>query len=92
MIIEKTEDNKFVSELVWLPTYIMVAIFVFSRIDNAALAILAIFAVPIGIRVVLEIFYRALFGVNRLTLKIGILAFLSQVFVWGGFVFWFDQQ
>ncbi len=92
MNTEKTDDHRYVSELVWLPTYLMVAIFVFSRIDNPLIAVIAIFVVPMVIRIILEVMYSFLFGAKRLTLKIGVTGFLCQLAVWGGLVFWLDQQ
>jgi hypothetical protein len=83
-----TQNLRYVSEFVWLPTYIGVAAIVFATVSGGTSATLALFAALLGCRVLLELLYRIVFGGARLTLRIGALAFGCQLLVWGGLIWW----
>lgn len=81
--------KRHVSEAVWLPSYAVIAIYILGYVRNAAVATFAMF-VALGLfRVFLEVIYRLVFGDERLTLRIGVVAVVAQLVVWGGlFALW----
>jgi len=85
-------DRRYVSEAVWLPTYIGVAALVLSTVQSSAAATLLVVVGLIGCRLVLELLYRVAFGVTRLDWRTGLVAFGSQVIVWALLWGWHAQR
>ena len=83
---------RYVSELVWLPTYVAVCALTTALIDNSWVATLVTLFALIASRIVLEVLYRIAFGDSRLQLRVGILAFMSQVGAWGLLLVWFSRH
>ena len=86
--MENETSNKYVSEIVWLPTYAAIVILVLGSIENSAVATLTLIAALYGSRMVLELIYRIIFGDQRLLIKTGVIAFLCQVLVLTAFISW----
>lgn len=88
-----TEDSKkYVSEIVWLPTYIVIAIVGLVAFRNPAVSTITIFFSIILVRILLELVYRVIFGPKRLNIRNGIIAFICQILVFGGLVLWLQQH
>ncbi len=85
--MENDDNKKYVSELVWLPTYLVIAILILGNIESGIIKTIAMFVALIGTRMILEFLYRLAFKERRLHLKTGIIAFLCQVMAWGGIIF-----
>jgi len=84
-----TTQYKYVHEAVWLPTYAALVFFVLSTVRNSNVATLVGIVSTIVCRMILEFLYRVAFGDERLTVRIGLLAFVSQLVVWGGLLVWY---
>jgi hypothetical protein len=78
-----TTHYKYIHEAVWLPTYAAIALFVFGTVQNSNAATLVMIVALIVCRRFLELLYRLAFGDERLTVRIGLLAFGSQLVAWG---------
>ena len=84
-----TTPYKYVHETIWLPTYAVVALVVLGTVQNSNIATLVMFICLVGCRMFLELLYRFAFGDERLNVRIGLLAVMSQLVVWGGVLGWF---
>lgn len=84
-----TTHYKYVHEAVWLPTYAVIVLFVLGTVQNSNAATLAMIIGLVACRVALELLYRLAFGDERLTVRIGLLAFGSQLVVWGCLAWFF---
>jgi len=84
-----TTPYKYVHEAIWLPTYVVVALVFLGTVQNSGVATLVMIVGLIVCRMFLELLYRAAFGDERLTVRIGLLAFVSQLVVWGGVLGWY---
>lgn len=80
---------KYVHEAIWLPTYVVVALISLGTVQNSGVATLVMIVALIACRMFLELLYRAAFGDERLTVGIGLLAFVSQLVVWGAVLGWY---
>lgn len=85
---EFTTPNRFVSEAVWLPSYVAIILLVLGNVRNSTAATLLMFLGLVVSRMFLELIYRMAFGDERLSLRTGIFAVGGQVVVWGGFFAW----
>lgn len=78
-----TPNNyKYVSDLVWLPTYLCVAVIVLGASGGGAMGTLYVLLALVGCRALLELIYRFTFGPERLHGAVGLIAFVSQLIVW----------
>ena len=84
-----TTPYKYVHEAIWLPTYAVVALVVLGTVKNSNIATLVIIVSLMACHMLLELVYRLVFGDARLTVRIGLLAFTSQLVVWGGVLGWY---
>jgi hypothetical protein len=84
-----TTHYQYVHETVWLPTYLAIVLFVLGTVPNSTIATLVLIFGLVACRVVLELLYRMTFGDTRLTVRNGLLAFGSQLVLWGLFLGWF---
>ena len=84
-----TTPYKYVHEAIWLPTYVVLALIILGTVQNSGAATSVIIVALIVCRMFLEMLYRAAFGDERLTVRIGLLAFVSQLVVWGGVLGWY---
>lgn len=84
-----TTPYKYVHEAIWIPTYVVVAIIVLGTIQNSSVATVVMIVGLIACRMFLEVFYRVAFGDVRLTVRIGLLAFMSQLAILGGVLGWY---
>ncbi|MEJ2362444.1 MAG: hypothetical protein P8Z75_13700 [Gammaproteobacteria bacterium] len=89
---EMSDTHKYVSEAVWLPTYIGVSIIVLTSINNSYLATILILVALTGTRILLEILYRFVFDKGRLHFKTGIIAFSCQLAGWLSVLWWYACQ
>ncbi len=80
---------KYVLEAIWLPTYVAVALVVLGTVQNSNAATLIMIVSLIACHMFLELMYRLAFGDERLTVRIGLLAFMSQLLVWGVVLGWY---
>ena len=85
-------DRRYVSEAVWLPTYIGVAMVVLGTVSSSWVATLLVVAALIGCRLLLELLYRMVFGTARLEFRTGLIAFGSQIVVWALIWAWHAQR
>jgi hypothetical protein len=83
---------RYVSEGVWLPTYLSVAALVVALIDNGIVAMTVSVVALTGCRLVLELAYRFVLGDARLNWQVGVVAFASQLLVWGLVWTWYVQR
>jgi hypothetical protein len=86
------DNQRYVAEIVWLPTYIGVAVLVLGGIDNSNLATATMLIAVIGSRMVLELIYRLVFGPARLRIRTGIVAFVCQALAWGLIWWWYIEH
>jgi hypothetical protein len=77
-----TTNYKYIHEAVWLPAYAVTALIVLGTIQNSNAATLIMIAALIVCRMLIELLYRLAFGDERLTVRIGLLAFGSQLVAW----------
>lgn len=84
-----TTPYKYVHEAIWLPTYAVVALVVLGTVQNGNVAFLVMIVSLTVCHMLLELVYRFVFGDERLTVRIGLLAFTSQLVVWGGVLGWY---
>ena len=84
-----TTQYKYAHEAVWLPTYAALVLIVLGTIQNSNVATLVGIVSLIVCRMFLELLYRLVFGDERLTVRIGLLAFVCQLFVWGSVFGWY---
>ncbi len=85
-------NNRYVNELVWLPTYLGIVILILGNIENGAIKTIAMFGALIGTRMILEFIYRLIFEERRLHAKTGIITFLCQIMAWGSILIWQTQH
>jgi hypothetical protein len=83
---------RYVSEVVWLPTYLSIGALVLLLIDNSTAATVVMLVTLIGCRLVLELVYRIVLGDARLQWREGTVAFASQLVVWGLVWAWYAQR
>ena len=79
-------NNKYVTEVVWLPTYISVFVLLLG------VGVVGTFLGLVACRAVLELTYRVVFGERRYELRIKLAAFASQLVVWGVVWAWYVQH
>jgi hypothetical protein len=91
-MITAATQYRYVSETVWLPTYLSVAAMIWGSVENSNLAAVAVAAALIACRLVLELVYRIVLGDARLQWRVGVVALASQLVVWGFFWFWYAQR
>jgi len=84
-----TTPYKYVHEAIWLPTYLVVALLVLGAVQSAGAATVVIIVSLTVCRMLLELLYRAAFGDERLTFRIGLLALMSQLVAWGVVLGWY---
>lgn len=82
---EFTTQNRYITEAVWIPSYLAIVVILLTYIDNANIQTLAIIVALISARIIFELVYRIIFGDKRLTIRIGVFAVLGQLIAWGGF-------
>src|SRR5258708_436726 len=80
------DHSKFVSELVWLPSYLGLTFLMIGVTGSAGLVVLVALLVC---RAALELLYRVVFGARRRELSIGAIAFAAQCVIWGGVWAWY---
>ena len=80
--------NRYMHETIWLPTYVVVIIFILGFVKNSTIQTLIIIFGLILARIILEFIYRLAFGDERLTFRIAILAIIAQLIVWGSMLGW----
>jgi hypothetical protein len=85
-------QRKYVSEVVWLPTYIGVGALVLGSVNNSYSIDAAIILSLIASRMLLELVYRIAFGDARLHWRVGAVAFASQLILWGALWAWYAQR
>ena len=83
---------KYISEAVWLPTYLGIGALVLGLIDNTAIATAVLIVALVVGRMVLELAYRIAFGDARLQWRIGAVAFGAQLAVWGSLAALYAQR
>lgn len=83
---------RYVSEAVWLPTYLSITALILGSVESTNLAMVSVAAALLGCRLVLEVVYRFVLGDARLQWHIGLLAFASQVAIWGAFWFMYSHR
>ena len=86
--MDSNTSHKYVSEVVWLPTYVAIIILVLGNVKSSGIATLTLLVALIGSRMILEFIYRIIFNEKRLLLKTGIMAFICQLLVWVTIIFW----
>jgi hypothetical protein len=84
-------DRRYISEVVWLPTYLAISLLVLGIVDNSMVATLVLVVALICFRIALELLYRTVFGQTRVELKIGVVAFGLQVSTWALVWAWHAQ-
>ena len=84
-----TTPYKYVQEAIWLPTYVVVALISLGTVQNSGVATLVMIVALIVSRMFLELLYRAAFGDERLTVRVGLHTFVSQLVVWSGVLGWY---
>ena len=84
---DQSDNHKYMSEAIWLPTYAVIVLASLS-IEDANISMLVMLTALIATRAALEITYRVVFGVKRLSLRLGIAAFFSQLVIIGGAAAW----
>jgi vacuolar-type H+-ATPase subunit I/STV1 len=80
------DHYKFVSQLVWLPSYVGIALLMIGVTGGTGLVVLG--AILAG-GAALEFIYRVAFGARRRELGIGTITFALQCVVWGGVWAWY---
>lgn len=85
---EFTTPNRYVSEAVWIPSYLAIIFLILGNVKNSAIATLAMIFGLLVSRMLLELVYRIVFGDERLTMRIGVFAVGGQLLVWGGLLGW----
>ena len=76
-------SNKYVSEIVWLPTYLVIIITLAASINSSIVVTITVIPTIIITRMLLEIIYRITFEDRRLYFKNQLMAFVSQIIIWG---------
>jgi hypothetical protein len=87
-----TTPYRYISEAVWLPTYLAVGALLTAFIGGSAVSLIVIFISIIACRMVLEFLYRVAFGDVRLSWQVGAGAFLLQLLAWGALWAWFANK
>ncbi len=87
-----TVDQRYIAEVVWLPTYLGVSLVVLATVDNSALATAVLVFALTTCHFLLEVLYRFAFGDARLDSRTKWLAFGSQLIVWGLVLAWHAQR
>jgi vacuolar-type H+-ATPase subunit I/STV1 len=80
------DHGRFVSELVWLPSYVGLLFLMIGVTGSTGLVVLLAL---LACRVALEFLYRIMFGARRRELGIGAIAFAAQCVIWGGVWAWY---
>jgi hypothetical protein len=83
---------RYVAEAVWLPTYLSVAALLVALINNNTAAAVAVVVALTGCRLLLELVYRIVLGDARLQWRVGVIAIVSQILVWGFVWTWYAQR
>lgn len=87
MSMAATQD--YMTEVVWLPTYAGVSLLLLSVFDVGTIGI---FAALITCRFFLELVYDLIFGAAKHELRTKLVAFASQVVIWGTVWVWYAQR
>ncbi len=82
-------NNKYVTEVVWLPTYVGVVLLLVGALGVGAIEI---FLGLVASRAILDLTYRIVFGERRHELRTKLIAFASQLVVWGLVWVWYAQR
>jgi hypothetical protein len=90
-MVTAATQYKYVSEVVWLPTYLAVSALTFGFFGNGPIAWGAVIFALIACRMTLELLYRIAFGDVRLRWHVGAIAFASQLLIWGLLWVWFAK-
>ena len=85
-------QHRYVSEAIWLPTYLSIAALILGSVESTNLAMVSVAAALLGCRLFLELVYRFVLGDARLQWHIGLVALASQVAIWGTFWFMYSQR
>jgi hypothetical protein len=85
---EDRPEHRYISELVWLPTYLGITAFVLGTINDSTIASVALLVSLVMTRMALELLYRIALGETRLEIKTGLIALACQVLVWGLIFSW----
>lgn len=80
--VDKQNNHKYVHELVWLPTYIAICLLVIGSTFGHWIGFILMPLILIVCRMILELLYRLVFGIDRLGPLVGVIAFASQTCVW----------
>jgi hypothetical protein len=91
-MITAATQYRYVSEAVWLPTYASITALVLGSIESTNVVGVTVVAALLGCRLVLELVFRFVLGDARLQWRVGVVAFASQLVVWGLFWFWYAQR
>lgn len=83
---------KYVSEVVWLPTYLVLGAVTSAFFGSTAIGLVAVIIMLILCRMILELLYRIAFGDARLKWQVGAIAFTLQIVVWGALWAWFAEN
>ena len=76
-------SNKYISEIVWLPTYLVIIIIFNANINNSIVVTITVIPTLIITRMLLEFIYRVTLEERRLYFKNQLIAFISQIAMWG---------
>ncbi len=79
----------YMTEVVWLPTYIGVSLLLLSAFNVGSIGI---FAALIACRFFLELAYDIIFGTAKHELRTKLIAFSVQTVVWGVVWVWYAQR
>ena len=76
-------SNKYISEIVWLPTYLVIIIIFNGNIHNSMVVTITVIPTLIITRMLLEFMHRVILEERRLYIKNQLIAFISQIVMWG---------
>lgn len=88
---EFTTQNRYITEAVWIPSYLSIIVILLTYINNVNIQTLAIIISLISARIIFELVYRIIFGDKRLTFRIGVFAVAGQLIAWGVFFGFLDK-
>jgi len=83
---------RYISEAVWLPTYIGITALVLGTINNAGFATVVGLISLLLCRIFLELLYRMAFGGARLQWRTQLATFGFQLVVWALVWGWYVQR
>ena len=71
-----------VNEFVWVPTYFGTWLIIYGFNINSTLQFILAISSLFILRYILEVIFRIVFGVARLSKQVGVIAFLCQIIMW----------